>query len=61
MKAMVFSRRSPFTPESRGKPLGHSATWIDYNHDRWPDLYIANDFLGPDQFYRNNGDGTSPM
>lgn len=29
----------------------------DQNKDRYPDLYVANDF-GPNQFYRNNGDGT---
>lgn len=37
---------------------GNSATWWDYNHDGWPDLYIGNDFKSPDFLYRNNGDGT---
>ncbi len=37
---------------------GHSATWLDYNGDGWPDLYVASDFGPPDHFYRNNGDGT---
>jgi hypothetical protein len=37
---------------------GLDATWWDYNRDGYPDLYIANDFTDPDQFYRNNGDGT---
>jgi hypothetical protein len=37
---------------------GLSATWWDYNRDGWPDLYVANDFADPDQFYHNNGDGT---
>lgn len=41
-----------------GPTFGHSATWFDCNGDRYPDLYIANDFSGPDRFYRNNGDGT---
>ncbi len=40
------------------KTFGHAATWFDYDGDRWPDLYICNDFSGPDGFYRNNGDGT---
>lgn len=43
---------------SRDPAHGHSATWFDFNHDGWPDLYVANDFAAPDCFYRNNGDGT---
>lgn len=31
--------------------------WNDYNNDRWPDLYVVNDF-GRKNLYRNNGDGT---
>lgn len=42
----------------KGGTFGHSATWFDYDHDGWPDLYIANDFGGPDHLYRNNHDGT---
>lgn len=30
---------------------------IDYNDDRWPDLFVAND-TQPNRLYRNNGDGT---
>ncbi len=41
-----------------GNHMGLSATWWDYNDDRWPDLYVANDFWGPDHLYHNNGDGT---
>ena len=37
---------------------GNSATWWDYNHDGWPDVYVGNDFKSPDFLYRNNGDGT---
>ncbi len=37
---------------------GHSATWWDYDHDGWPDLYVANDFESPDFLYHNNRDGT---
>lgn len=35
-----------------------AAVWWDYDGDGWPDLYVANDYLGPDQLYRNNRDGT---
>lgn len=34
-----------------------AAAWGDYNGDRYPDLYVANDF-GRNNLYRNNGDGT---
>ena len=40
----------------RGMTL--SATWWDHNGDGWPDLYVANDFMGPDRLYENQGDGT---
>jgi hypothetical protein len=41
-----------------GESLSHSATWWDYDHDGWPDLYVANDFASPDRLYHNNHDGT---
>lgn len=34
---------------------GLSATWLDYDDDGWPDLFVANDFKGPDHLYRNKG------
>ncbi|MEC5125986.1 FG-GAP-like repeat-containing protein [Verrucomicrobiales bacterium BCK34] len=37
---------------------GLSAVWWDHNNDNWPDLYVANDFKGPDHLWQNNGDGT---
>ncbi|MEO0416184.1 MAG: CRTAC1 family protein, partial [Verrucomicrobiota bacterium] len=43
---------------TKDKHWGNSATWWDYNHDGWPDLYVGNDFKSPDFMYRNNGDGT---
>jgi enediyne biosynthesis protein E4 len=41
-----------------GADLGLSATWLDYDGDGWPDIYVANDFFGPDRLYHNHGDGT---
>ena len=42
----------------RGETQGHSATWWDFDHDGWPDLYVANDFAPADCLYRNNRDGS---
>jgi hypothetical protein len=41
-----------------GNHFGLSATWWDPDVDGWPDLYVANDFFGPDKLYDNQGDGT---
>ena len=38
--------------------MGLSATWWDFDHDGWLDLYVANDLKSPDHLYRNRGDGT---
>ena len=40
-----------------GNHYGLSATWWDWNQDGWPDLYVANDFFGPDQLWTNQGPG----
>jgi hypothetical protein len=42
-----------------GAGKGHSlaATWFHYNNDRYPDLYIANDF-SRNVLLKNRGDGT---
>jgi enediyne biosynthesis protein E4 len=42
----------------RGCDFGNAVLWWDYNGDGWPDLYVANDYFGPDHLYRNNGNGT---
>lgn len=39
---------------SMGNKFG--AAWGDYDNDGAPDLFLTN--LGPDELYRNNGDGT---
>ena len=41
-----------------GNDIGLAAHWWDYNQDGRPDLYVSNDYKGPDRLYRNNGDGT---
>ena len=41
-----------------GNYKGLGVVWWDYNNDGWPDIYVANDFYGPDCLYRNNRDGT---
>jgi len=41
-----------------GEATGHAAVWLDFNDDRYPDLYIANDYAYRDRLYRNNQDGT---
>ena len=40
-----------------GYDIGLAATWWDYNRDGLADLYVANDFFGPDRLYRNEGGG----
>jgi hypothetical protein len=40
---------------------GFAASWFDYNGDNRPDLYLANDFIGPEpdqnRLWRNDGPG----
>ncbi len=36
--------------------FGMGATWVDFDADGRPDLYVTN--RGPNRLYRNNGDGT---
>ena len=40
------------------KTWGLSAAIGDFNEDGWPDIYVANDFIQPDQLYINNKDGS---
>ena len=32
--------------------------FFDFNNDSWQDIYIANDKVGQNHLYKNNGDGT---
>lgn len=41
-----------------GNDIGLAATWWDANGDGYPDLYVSNDYKGPDHFYVNQKDGT---
>ena len=38
--------------------FGLGVTVADINNDRWPDIYVANDFFERDYLYINNHDGT---
>lgn len=40
----------------RGYGLG--CITADFNGDQWPDIYVANDFIGNDQLFVNQKDGT---
>ncbi|MBL63626.1 MAG: RNA-binding protein [Opitutae bacterium] len=42
----------------KGTDMGLAASWFDYDDDGRPDLYLANDFFGPDRLYRNLGNGS---
>ena len=41
-----------------GPHLTLAAIWWDFDSDGWPDIYVANDYMGPDKLYHNQGDGT---
>lgn len=51
-----FTDQSQQMHLERGDTL--SATWWDYDHDGWPDLYVANDLAAPDRLFRNQQDGS---
>lgn len=40
------------------RSFGLSAAIHDFNEDGWPDIYVANDYIEPDNLYINQGDGT---
>ncbi|MBI2073707.1 MAG: VCBS repeat-containing protein, partial [Gemmatimonadetes bacterium] len=56
--------RNPRFVDEQGRPLteeredfGLAAMFADLDGDGAPDLYVANDFEDPDQFWRNDGQG----
>lgn len=40
-----------------GYDAGHTAQWLDYNHDGWMDVYVTADFQPKDHLYENQGNG----
>ncbi|MEL6614490.1 MAG: FG-GAP-like repeat-containing protein [Bacteroidota bacterium] len=52
----LIARSSATEEETRGFKYEYSASWGDYDNDGYPDLFLGH--LGPDQLFRNNGDGT---
>jgi enediyne biosynthesis protein E4 len=38
-----------------GRDIGLAATWWDFDDDGFPDLYVSNDYKGPDRLYHNRG------
>jgi hypothetical protein len=52
-----------FEDVSMSSGIGRTTYWsyavavVDWNLDRYPDIYVANDF-GPNEFWVNGGDGT---
>ncbi|MFK7819797.1 MAG: FG-GAP repeat domain-containing protein [Planctomycetaceae bacterium] len=52
-----FEFVSPVANAGGGMRASHSAIWFYYDDDKYPDLYVANDF-GKNVLLRNKGDGT---
>lgn len=60
---LLRNDRGVFVDVSRAANVGggyqtFASAWADFDRDGWPDLYVANDFAGPDFLYRNQRDGT---
>jgi hypothetical protein len=54
--ADVTSSAGISAPHSQDE-LGTGQVFVDFDNDGWLDLFLTNQ-LGPNQLYRNNGDGT---
>ena len=55
-KFIEVTQQAGIVSNALGYGLGVSVG--DLNNDKWPDIYVANDFLEHDYLYFNNGDGT---
>ena len=54
----IFTEVTAETGVADPGKLPFCASFIDYNNDLWPDIFIANDKLTRNTLFRNNGDGT---
>jgi hypothetical protein len=54
----VFKDVTRFAGINDDHTFGLSVTIGDFNQDAWPDIYIANDFVGLDHLYINNRNGS---
>jgi hypothetical protein len=45
-------------PPGYANRRSRGSSWVDFDDDGDQDLFVANYYLEPDEFYRNNGDGT---
>jgi hypothetical protein len=56
-RAHLAGIRSDSDADDNGEPWCKGASWIDFDNDEDPDLFL-NHLKGLGRFYRNNGDGT---
>lgn len=54
----TFTEKTNWAQVADENKLPFCAAFFDYDNDRWPDIYIANDKLPPNTLLRNNGNGT---
>ena len=54
----VFTDVTVATGVADGHRLSLACAFLDYNNDRYPDLFVANDKTGENSLYENNGNGT---
>jgi hypothetical protein len=54
----TFTEQSQLAGINSQNHLSFQPTWLDYNHDNWPDLYIIDDKYPPNKLFKNLGNGT---